>query len=272
MPGHKVTVGNVEIIWLVDTPMEFPWAVFGGDPAAYEPYRSLYPSSFGDNRFRTQANCFAIRSQGKTILCDTGVGPGPHAWLGGLEGHLIGDMKTKGMSPDEVDIVVHTHLHGDHVGWNIGAGGTPNFPRATYMAPQGDWDFFGRDLAANGQMQQIVPLKDLGRLEIFSGEKALTAEVTTIPSPGHTPGHTSLLVSSVGEKAILMGDMAHHPAQVDHIEWCSAFDADHSQTKESRQKLFERAESEGLVAVFTHFPEPLGRLVRLEGKRVFQTL
>ena len=274
MAGHKVTVGNVEVISLVDSPMEFPWTAFfpGKDPAIFEPYRSLYPSSFGDNKFRTQASCFAIRSQGKTILCDTGIGPGPHDWLGGLRGRLIDDMKAKGVSPDEVDVVVFTHLHGDHVGWNLDAGGAPNFPKAKYLVPQGDWDFFNKALASSPQMGQVIPLKDLGKLELFSGEKALTAEVGTVPTPGHTPGHTSLMISSGGEKAVVMGDMAHHPAQVDHIDWCSGFDADHPRTTESRRKLFDQVESEGLVAAFCHFPEPFGKLVKLEGKRVFQAL
>jgi glyoxylase-like metal-dependent hydrolase (beta-lactamase superfamily II) len=254
--------------------MEFPWTAFfpGKDPAIFEPYRALYPSSFGDNRFRTQASCYAIRSGGKTILCDTGVGPGPHDWLGGLRGRLMEDMKAKGVSAEEVDVVVFTHLHVDHVGWNLGAGGTPNFPKAVYLVPQGDWDFFGKALSANPQMGQVLPLKEMGKLELFSGEKALTPEVTTIPTPGHTPGHTSLMISSAGEKAVVMGDMAHHPAQVDEIDWCSGFDMDHAQTPASRRKLFDEVESEGLLAAFCHFPEPFGRLVRLEGKRVYRAL
>lgn len=274
MAPTKVTVGNVEIVSVVDTPMEFPWPVFfpGKDPAIFEPYRGRYPQSFGENKFQTQASCFVIRSQGKTILCDTGLGPGPHDWLGGRRGRLIDDMKAKGVSPEEIDIVVFTHLHGDHVGWNLNSGGAPNFPRASYFVPQGDWDFFNKALPANPQMQLVIPLKDMGKLELFSGEKALTAEVSTLPTPGHTPGHTSLMVSSGGEKAVVMGDMAHHPAQVEHIEWCSGFDTDHAVTTDSRRRLFDQVESEGLLAAFCHFPQPFGKLVRLEGKRIFQML
>jgi glyoxylase-like metal-dependent hydrolase (beta-lactamase superfamily II) len=274
MAVHKVTVGNVEIISLLDTPMEFPWAVFfpGKDPALFEPYRSLYPGSFGEGRFRTHASTYAIRSKGKTILCDTGVGPGPHDWLGGARGNLMNDMKAKGVSPDEVDLVVFTHLHGDHVGWNLDSAGQPTFPKAKYLVPQGDWEFFGKNLAANPQMQLVTPLREMGKMELISGERALTEEVSTLPTPGHTPGHTSLLISSAGEKAVVMGDMAHHPAQVDQIDWCSGFDNDHPQTVASRRKLFEMVESEGLVAAFCHFPEPFGKLVRLEGKRVYRAL
>lgn len=274
MAGPKVTVGNVEIIALVDTAMQIPMAFFfpGRDPADFEPYRSLYPKSFGDGSLATQCGAYAIRSQGKTILCDTGIGPGPIEMLGGIRGRLLDDMREKGVPPEDVDIVAFTHLHVDHVGHNLDQKGAPNFPNAKYLAPQADWDFFTRALDANPQMQQVMPLKELGKLELISGERALTPEVTTYPTPGHTPGHTSLLISSGGEKAIVTGDLAHHPAQVDRIDWCASFDMDQATTTETRRKVFAQMESDGLIAAFCHFPEPFGRLTRLEGKRVFQAL
>jgi len=81
-----------------------------------------------------------------------------------------------------------------------------------------------------------------------------------------------LLISSAGERAIITGDLAYHPAQLDRIEWCSAFDADSRTTTETRRRVFDQAEADGLIAAFCHFPEPFGKLVRLEGKRVFQEL
>jgi glyoxylase-like metal-dependent hydrolase (beta-lactamase superfamily II) len=96
--------------------------------------------------------------------------------------------------------------------------------------------------------------------------------VTTYPTPGHTPGHTSLLISSNGERAIVTGDLAHHPAQVNHTEWCSAFDTDHATTSQTRRKVFDQMETDGLIAAFCHFPDPFGKLVRADGKRIFQAL
>jgi glyoxylase-like metal-dependent hydrolase (beta-lactamase superfamily II) len=107
-------------------------------------------------------------------------------------------------------------------------------------------------------------------LELFSGEQSLTNEVTTYPTPGHTPGHTGLLISSSGERAIITGDLAHHPTQVDNVDWCSVFDTDAAATSETRRKLFDQMEVDGLIAAFCHFPERFSRLTRLEGKRVFQ--
>lgn len=274
MGTTRITVGNVEIISLLDTPFELPWQIFFPERSQsdFEPYRALYPDSYGEGRFRTQAGCYAIRSQGQTILCDTGIGPGPIQFLGGIQGSLLDDMRRNGVPPEDVDTVFFTHLHGDHVGWNLSANGALNFPKARHLVPQADWDYFGKMLETNQQMRQVTPLADKGVMDLTSDEQTLTSEVTTYPTPGHTPGHTSLLISSSGERAIITGDLAHHPAQLDRIEWCSAFDADSGTTTETRRRVFDQAEADGLITAFCHFPEPFGRLLRLEGKRVFQAL
>jgi len=274
MPASTVVVGKTQIIGLTDTFMQFPWNVFiPSVPATeFQPYRDRYPGSFAGDMFRTRAGAYLIRSQGKTVLCDTGVGPGPHAWLGGATGNLVPDMQSKGVDPAEVDFVVFTHLHGDHVGWNL-TGGKPTFPNAKYLVPQADWDFFSANVASNPQVQLIQPLKDMGIMDLVSGEHTITSELTTYPTPGHTPGHQSLLINSDGQRAIVTGDLAHHPAQVDHIEWCAAFDMDHPTTIESRRKIFDQLEADGLIAGFCHFPEaPFGRLIRLNGKRIWQAV
>ena len=279
MAGSKVTVGNVEIVSLLDTPMEFPWAAFfpNNSQQDFDPYRDRYPGSYaGDGKFRTYAHCYALRSQSKTVLVDTGVGPGPHNFLGGSRGHLAEEMNAKGVSPESVDIVVSTHLHPDHVGWNLTPDKVTTFPKARYWVPQEDWDHFSaKDAAAQNPHMgaSVLPLKDLGVLDLFSGEKAITPELTTYPTPGHTPGHTSIMVSSAGERAIITGDLAHHPAQVDRTEWCSGADGDPATAVETRSKVFDQLEADGLLAAICHFPDPgFGKLVRLEGKRVWQAL
>ena len=275
MPGHKITIGNAEVLAFTDIEMEFPWQVFFPSipSAELEPYRELYPECWGDFGFRTDAGCYAVRSGGKTVVIDTGLGPGPHAWLRGATGRLLDDMKAKGVRPDDVDIVVHTHLHTDHVGWNM-SGDSPTFANARYYAPKADWDYFNQMLAANPQMtEQVIPLNELGRLETYDGEITLTPEITTLATPGHTPGHSSILVNSGGEKALIAGDVAHHPAQVDRTEWSPAFDVDPAQSAATRKRIVEKLVEEGTIAAFCHFPgEGFGRVVNAEGRRVFQAL
>ncbi len=259
--------------------MEFDWGLFfpRNSREDFEPYRDTYPGAYGSGgKFRTYAHCYALRSQGKTVLVDSGIGPGPIEFLGGIRGRLVDDMQEKGVSPDSVDTVVFTHLHGDHVGWNLTGANAPTFPKARYLVSQGDWDYFTASdvVSQNPQIgASVLPLKELNVLELFSGEKAITEELTTYPTPGHTPGHTSIMVSSAGERALLTGDLAHHPAQVDRTEWCSGFDGDPALAVETRNKVLDRLEADGLLAAICHFPDPgFGKLVRLEGKRVWQAL
>ena len=272
MAGAKVTVGNVEIVSLLDTPMEFPWAAFfpNNSQQDFDPYKDRYPGSYAsDGKFRTYAHCYALRSQGKTVLVDTAIGPG-------MGGRLLEEMNSKGIPLDSVDIVIFTHLHPDHVGWNRTADNAPTFSNARYWIPQGDWDYFTKPEVASQNPHigaAVLPLKEDGLIDLFSGEKEITPELTTYPTPGHTPGHTSIIVSSAGERAIITGDLAHHPAQVDHTEWCCGFDGDPATAVETRGKVFDQLEAEWLLAAICHFPDPgFGKLVRLEGKRVWQAL
>jgi glyoxylase-like metal-dependent hydrolase (beta-lactamase superfamily II) len=274
MAGPKISIGKCEVISLLDTKMQFPWAViFPHIPLAeIEAYKELYPACYGDIGFATDAGCFAVRSAGKTALVDTGIGPGPIQMLGGIRGRLLDDMKEKGITPESVDTVVHTHLHVDHVGWNL-TDGKPTFPNARYHAPKADYDFFSENLQANPQMKQVIPLLEQGRLETYDGEVAITDDLTTMPTPGHTPGHHSVLLKSAGESLLITGDVAHFPAQADRPDWSPAFDTDPVASAATRKKVMERLEAEGHPAAFCHFPgEGFGRIVRQGNRRVFQTL
>jgi glyoxylase-like metal-dependent hydrolase (beta-lactamase superfamily II) len=192
--------------------------------------------------------------------------------LGGLKGRLVDDMRDKGVPPEDVDIVVHTHLHIDHVGWNI-TDGQPTFLNARYFAPKADYDFFAADLQGNPQMQQVIPLLEQGRLETYEGEVSLTDDLTTMPTPGHTPGHSSILLKSGGESLLITGDVAHHGAQVDRTDWSPAFDTDPAKSAETRTRVMERLEAEGHAAAFCHFPGAgFGKIVRSGNRRVFQAL
>lgn len=282
MSEHSVRVGNAEIIALLDTPMAFPFSRFFPNlpPQELEPYKELYPKAFTpEGNFQTNASCYVVRSGGRAVLVDTGLGPGPHDWLGGVRGRLLEDMQAKGVRPEEIEVVVITHLHVDHVGWNLqreAGSPRPTFPRARYYIPRADWEHFVASPEAarqSGLDQTVAPLQELGVLELFSGEVSLIEGVTTLPTPGHTPGHTSVLVASLGERAIITGDLAHHPAQVEHTDWVPAFDSDPQQAIESRRRVLDMLESEGLVGAFCHFPNPgFGRVIRLEGRRVFRAL
>ena len=149
------------------------------------------------------------------------------------------------------------------------------------MAHRADWDTVRRpevqqELAAiaPGYVgQTLTPLESLGVLDLADGDRVISAEVTALHTPGHTPGSMSLLVASRGQRAILVGDVIGHPAQVEHPDWNVIDDMDGPHAERTRRQLLDRIEAEGLVLSANHFPEPgFGRVVRLEGRRFWQAL
>jgi glyoxylase-like metal-dependent hydrolase (beta-lactamase superfamily II) len=119
--------------------------------------------------------------------------------------------------------------------------------------------------------ETLGPLETLGVLDLLPGERALTSEITAIPTPGHTLGHMSLAIVSGGQRALIMGDVAVHPAQVTETDWPMKQDMDHPLAAQVRRQVFDRVEAEHTTLVVCHFPEPgFGHLVREEGRRYWQ--
>jgi glyoxylase-like metal-dependent hydrolase (beta-lactamase superfamily II) len=291
MGDGRLAVGTVEVHHLYDLVADFPITLdqlFPSVPTeAWEPYRLEHPSLFGPgNTWRFHVGSYLIRAPGRTILVDTGVGPsslGMAAWLGG-SGHLLDQLRAAGVSTQDVETIVFTHLHPDHVGWNLTLDGgryVPTFPRARYVAHRADWETFRQPevqqalqgIAGSFVEQTLTPLESLGVLELIDGERVLTEELTVLHTPGHTPGSLSVLIASGGERAIIVGDAIAHPAQVEHPDWGIAFDFEDETAVRTRGQLLDRIEAEGLTLSAPHFPEPgFGRVVRLEGRRFWQVL
>ena len=290
MPGTTISVGNVEITAVHDGDGALPISmVFPGvDPELWLPYQQKYPECFnGDNNenIALPFECYVIRSEGHTILVDTGVGsmasnPGTvTAFAGGVDGRLLLDLQTAGVNKEDIDTVFLTHLHPDHVGWNVNNDGptpVPSFPNARYVFHQDDWEAFRppRDSEVFGFTfweETLAPLEGAGVIEPLSGEHSITSEITAILTPGHTPGSMSLAIDSGGEKALVMGDVFHGPPQVSEPSWVFAFDADPDTAVQSRSRMLDRAEAENAIMAICH-STGFGRVVSQEGRRYWQGL
>ena len=283
MSGDSITIGNVEVTAITDTVIEAdPKRFFPAVPVeAWDVHKGRWPTSFSSDgsSLRFHIGSYAIRSDGRTLLVDTGIGPGPIRAAGDAPGMLVENLRANGIEPEGVDQVVHTHLHRDHCGWNVAHGQgapRPTFSNARYVTQQADWDFFTREenLANFPYIEpQVLSLHDMGRLDLMSGEGALTSELTALPTRGHTPGHVSVLISSAGEHAVLLGDIAHHPAQYTEDSWNSFIDVEPEFSLETRRDMLRRIEADGLVMIAGHFPHPgFGQLVRVEGRRYWRAL
>lgn len=285
MNKQKINIGNVEILSLSDGRLSFkPDDFFPDVPLGSW---NVYPDSLGeDGCLVMNMGCFILKSENKTILVDTGLGPYSHNLDTLQESHvslesglLKSAFQSIALKPEDIDFVAITHLHMDHVGWNFtqeGTGLVPTFPNARYLIPLADWRLFKRS-ASNKRFsyieEQVIPLEKLGCLELFESEKEITASITAIPTPGHTPGHTSYLIDSDGEMGIVSGDIIHVPAQVQEPEWSPRADMKPNLAVKSRMDILEKLEHDTGLLISGHFPQPgFGRLLRLEGKRYWQAL
>ena len=284
MGSFKMNVGNVEIVALSDMNCVFPIPLAELWPkvplSAWAPYRERYPDTFEDeDHMRIEIGCYLVRSRGRTILIDTGYGPGPIESLGGLRGELMDDLAAKLIDPQDVDTLFFSHLHLDHVGWNTTEQGgrlVPTFPNARYVVHQLDLTHFQkpevRAAATYPYMEQVVdPLVDQGVFDILSEDTDLTDEVRAVHTPGHTPGHMSVLISSQGQKALIQCDVFIHPAQVTQEDWSPLFDNDADVATTTRGKVLDQVEAEGTPMISCHFPAPgFVRVTRSQGRRYWQ--
>jgi glyoxylase-like metal-dependent hydrolase (beta-lactamase superfamily II) len=278
-----MTVGNVEIVALTDMNLVFPmplqelWEQVPLD--AWEPYRAKYPETFAGDYMRIEIGCYLVRSQGRTILIDTGYGAGPIESIGGLRGQLMADLAAKRVRPEEIDTVFLSHLHVDHVGWNTTRRDgqvVPTFPGARYIVHRADWEAFRQPevqaRSSSPYMDEcVVALDRRGVLEVIAADQDLTGEVRMLHTPGHTPGHMSVLVVSQGQRALIQGDVLVHPAQVTEPHWNCRFDMDWEMATSTRQRLLDQVEAERTAVISCHFPFPgFGQVIRIDGRRYWQ--
>ena len=279
MANNIVRVGNVDILSLSDGMLEFDLCNFFPTipPDDWHRYESHLT---GEHKVRFNLGSYLIRADGRTILVDTGLGPKPENAPDVPWGRLMRDFEANAVRPEEVDMVVLTHLHRDHVGWNLLVQANkyvPTFPNARYWMSSKDWETCHQPGVQPERFPNaptcVWPLAELGLVELMEGEHTITRELTAVPTPGHTPGHMSILITSQGERALVLGDAAHNPAQVLETDWVSRADMDPELTRQTLRALMERLEREEILVAAGHFPAPgFGKIVRLQGRRYWQGL
>lgn len=248
-------------------------AVFGIVP------RLMWESYAGplDDRHRMTLglNSVVMRSQGKLVLIETGVGDKPRTARDNStpldQGNLLADLGALGIRPQDVDVVVNTHLHFDHCGWNTRWDGDKlelTFPNAEYVIPRTEWDDAhnpNERTRATYLADNMSPLDGSDHLNLVTDEHNITDEITVIPTPGHTEGHASVVMKSAGETAIYVGDMAQAIVQLERTPWISSFDVLPLLSMQSKKALMERAIAEKAVLISVHAPFPgLGRMTLTE--------
>jgi glyoxylase-like metal-dependent hydrolase (beta-lactamase superfamily II) len=236
-----------------------------------------------EHRLAVGLNCLLVRSQGKLILVETAVGNKRTRVPAGAgvdqAGTLLEDMARHGIRPEDVDIVINTHLHFDHGGGNtIYRDGelVLTFPRAQYFLQRGEWEEANHPnerTRASYLPENLEPLADSPQLELVEGEAEVIKGVRILPAPGHTAHHAIVEVASAGQTALYIGDLAQHPLMLERLAWISSYDVLPMVALETKKRILERALAENALLVGVHCPPPgLGRLKLVDGKRKWQAL
>jgi glyoxylase-like metal-dependent hydrolase (beta-lactamase superfamily II) len=244
----------------------------GGTAEAWDAAWERHPEVFADDRWRLHVRCFVLRSEGRTILVDAGFGPESAPAFGwtGVRGRLPDELDDAGITPAEIDSVVITHVHDDHLGWAVAEWtGRPMFEQARYLVHPADWELMAASRDPEDRVifdGVLAPLQRSWQLELPADRLALTSELTLVHAPGHTPGHQVVLIDSGDERAIVSGDLVNHPVQLIQPGLNGTSDMDPGRAAETRAGFLERIDEESRLVFPAHFPEPAGRFLRDDGR------
>ncbi|MCH7587814.1 MAG: MBL fold metallo-hydrolase [Chloroflexi bacterium] len=274
-------IGDLEIYLLSDGVAKTDaGGPFGLVPKSY--YES-YIKSDNQNRIAMALTCMLIFSEGKTILVDTGLGAKLSAkenefW--GLErpnGGLVRQLASKDIQPQDIDIVVNTHLHADHCGGNtIQSGDTikATFPNATYMVQRMEWAQASHpNSRTRGTYfeKNFATLVASGQMKLLHGDTEVTKEVKCVMTPGHTRGHQSLVLQSRDWKAIFLADLASYSVHMQRTSWTASYDVYPLQTIETKQKWQRWVLSNDALMFFQHDPQiQIARLRKKDGRLIIR--
>ena len=220
---------------------------------------------------------FLVRQAGLTILVDACGGNNkerarPHfhrqsrPWLDTL--------RSAGAAPEEIDIVLCTHLHVDHVGWNTRlekGRWVPTFPKARYLIAQREWDYWRAAgpaaLVRTGDFitDSVLPIIQSGQADLIGDEHALTGDISIEPAHGHTPGQKMLRLGAGGRQTLLTADLMHHPLQLSYPEWSTRFCVDPTQARLTRMNFCQEHAGSGRLVFPTHFASPTGGTIERDG-------
>ncbi|HEX6344693.1 MBL fold metallo-hydrolase [Umezawaea sp.] len=224
-----------------------------------------------------------VRSGGRTILVDTGVGNGKERpympFFAHLDTDFLHNLARAGVQPEDVDVVVNTHLHGDHVGWNTrldGSAWVPTFPNARYLLARADFDYWNplnEHRTRSGRKMQnvfedsVAPVHEAGLVTLWEDSYVLDDALRIDPAPGHTPGSSVLTLTSGTDRAVFVGDLLHSPLQFVSPDRCPSFDEDEAAATATRRRVLGWAADHNALVLPAHLAGSGAAEIRRDGDR-----
>lgn len=272
-------IGDVEVVRIVEVDAhEDPFTMLSTElsPEIARRHRWLIPHfATPEGRMKISFQAFVLRSGGERVMIDTCIGNDrerEYPIFTNMQTSFLEDLKSAGYPRESITKVLCTHLHFDHVGWNtmkVNGAFVPTFPKARYLFGREEYEHWqilrrtGRYHDFSHLIDSVDPITQSGLAEFIEPTTAITDEVSLVPTPGHTPGHVSVVIRSKGEEAIITGDMMHHPIQLAEPDCVGNFDMNKEQGAKTRREMFRRLEDKNILVIGSHFCDPSsGYIVR----------
>jgi glyoxylase-like metal-dependent hydrolase (beta-lactamase superfamily II) len=231
-----------------------------------------------DGRLRMSIHALVVETPTRRIIVDTCIGNDKQrdipTWSG-LQTNFLADLAAAGFPRESIDVVLCTHLHVDHVGWNtmlVDGRWVPTFPNARYLLGRAEYEYWRGEDEGNEHPERspfhdsVKPVWEAGLVDLVETDHQICPEVSFEPTLGHTPGHVSVRIRSKGRDALITGDFIHHPCQFTHPEWASLADYDEAASTGTRQRVFDALAGSETLVIGTHFAAPTAGHVVRDGK------